>query len=236
LELTGMAEADGLLELWEIGQGLAPAARAAILVAFATGAESGADLPVGAGQARLFAFRRALFGSAIGGRADCPHCAASLEIAMRVEDFLDRQDGPDGAVHSFDKDGVAIRFRLPTLGDLAALDGDASVEANAEALLDRCIVTADGPVSPELAAGVVARMAELDPLGDIDLDLACGVCGTEFRIGFDIGHFLWREIESWAVGTLSDVHRLASAYGWREADILAVTPIRRRAYLDLIAT
>jgi hypothetical protein len=32
---------------------------------------------------------------------------------------------------------------------------------------------------------------------------------------------------------LYDVHALASAYGWREADVLAMSPMRRQVYLEL---
>jgi hypothetical protein len=31
-----------------------------------------------------------------------------------------------------------------------------------------------------------------------------------------------------------EVHLLASAYGWRESDILAMTPWRRQLYLELV--
>jgi hypothetical protein len=47
---------------------------------------------------------------------------------------------------------------------------------------------------------------------------------------------LWREIESMAGRLLRDVHALASAYGWHEKDILALSPVRRQFYLTLIGT
>jgi hypothetical protein len=33
---------------------------------------------------------------------------------------------------------------------------------------------------------------------------------------------------------LREVHILASAYGWREDDILAMSPARRRIYLEML--
>ena len=36
-----------------------------------------------------------------------------------------------------------------------------------------------------------------------------------------------------ALRLLGHVHALARAYGWREADILAMSPARRQVYLDL---
>jgi hypothetical protein len=34
---------------------------------------------------------------------------------------------------------------------------------------------------------------------------------------------------------LRDVHTLASAYGWKEDEVLHLTPARRHAYLELVA-
>jgi hypothetical protein len=50
----------------------------------------------------------------------------------------------------------------------------------------------------------------------------------------DIASYLWSEIHAWAGRMLRDVHALAAAYGWREADILAMSPWRRQAYLEMI--
>ena len=40
--------------------------------------------------------------------------------------------------------------------------------------------------------------------------------------------------DAWALRTLAEVHRLASAYGWREQDILALSPARRQLYLGMV--
>ena len=52
---------------------------------------------------------------------------------------------------------------------------------------------------------------------------------------FDIGAFLWSEIEACASRLLAEVDALARAYGWRERDILAMSGIRRAAYLDMVS-
>jgi hypothetical protein len=46
--------------------------------------------------------------------------------------------------------------------------------------------------------------------------------------------FFWQELDDWADRVLRDVHELASAYGWPENEILALSPRRRQCYLDLI--
>jgi hypothetical protein len=78
-------------------------------------------------------------------------------------------------------------------------------------------------------------MAEADALGDVQLALTCPQCGHEWQAPFDIASFLWTEINAWAHRTLQDVHELARAYGWREADILALSPWRRQVYLEMIS-
>ena len=40
-------------------------------------------------------------------------------------------------------------------------------------------------------------------------------------------------MHAWARRTLRDVHVLARAYGWREADVLALSPTRRQIYVEL---
>jgi hypothetical protein len=77
-------------------------------------------------------------------------------------------------------------------------------------------------------------MAEADPLADIQIAISCPACAQGWRAAFDILTFLWSEIEAWAWRMLSDVHTLASAYGWCERDILALSPTRRQFYLEMV--
>ena len=77
-------------------------------------------------------------------------------------------------------------------------------------------------------------MEEMDPQGDILLDISCISCGHSWKIVFDIVTFFWTEIDAWAHRILREVHDLAKAYGWREADILAMSPWRRQIYLEMV--
>ena len=47
--------------------------------------------------------------------------------------------------------------------------------------------------------------------------------------------FLWNDVDRWARALFGTVDTLARAYGWREADVLALSPRRRRVYLNLAA-
>ena len=87
-----------------------------------------------------------------------------------------------------------------------------------------------------MIAIVVEQMADLDPYADVRLNLRCPGCAVAWDAPLDIGPFLWLELESWARRTLRQVHELAVAYGWSEADILDLGERRRQAYLDLVGS
>jgi hypothetical protein len=221
-----MADGAELLRTWEHGQGLPPAARLLHLAG-----ENTADLPVGAAVAALLARHRAWFGPTLRGVADCPQCNTRLEIACDVDELL-RTPVPGPGVHSVAADGHRVQFRLPTVADLIAVESGLDEDVAALGLLDRCLV--DAKADAALLAPVSERMAEIDSLGDAELALQCESCGAQFARGLDAGEFLWREIETRALRLLGHVHALARAYGWREADILAMSPARRQVYLDLV--
>ena len=81
---------------------------------------------------------------------------------------------------------------------------------------------------------VTERMSQADPQADVKLGLDCPACGHDWLVTFDILSFLWSEIETWAQRMLRDVHILARSYGWREADILAMSAFRRQCYLEML--
>ncbi len=76
-------------------------------------------------------------------------------------------------------------------------------------------------------------LSTCDPQADVRIDLDCASCGHRWTSPFDIARYLWTELETHARRLLYDVHALATAYGWAEADVLAVSPARRRYYLEL---
>ena len=136
--------------------------------------------------------------------------------------------------------GWDAEFRLPSVADLHTAARAADPRA---ALLARCLVAAahDGTdvSAAELPAPVQRRIAEAveaaDPGADLTLNVACPECGAATRAELDIASYLWTELDSWARDVLLDVHLLATAYGWSEPEILALSPLRRRYYLELCA-
>jgi hypothetical protein len=78
------------------------------------------------------------------------------------------------------------------------------------------------------------RLAAGDPWAETLLALRCPACRHEWTVLLDTAAFVWTALRSRAQRLVHDVHTLARAYGWREADILAMSSWRREAYLELV--
>ncbi|MFD0165153.1 hypothetical protein ACFVJH_13490 [Streptomyces decoyicus] len=248
---TGPAE---LLATWEAGLAQQGSGRA-LLLHRAARPEAGADallsVPLGERAADLFALRRALFGERMQVTVDCagPDCGEAMEFdfdAAEAAELGARPRLPDGGLRVAE-DGWVVAFRLPTVADLAAVSSVAVDPPDARRRLGaRCALSArrDGRAATdeELAAlpePVLKRFAEAaeeaDPAAEVVLNIACPVCGAGTPAELDIAAYLWTELDAWARDVLLDVHLLASAYGWSEPQILALSPLRRRYYLELCA-
>jgi hypothetical protein len=231
-----------LLDLWEDGAWRPPGERALTLAAAA-----GLDLPAGtaAGQsvgerdASLLELRQSLFGGRLEAIATCPACAEELELELDLAD-LGVPAAPPPQRLELRMAGFEVSFRVPSSLDAVAGARSGDVGSARQELLRRCLLAAsrdDRPVAPAelpeaVQAAVAARMADADPQADVELDLACPACGHRWRVIFDIGSYLWSELEALALRLLDDVVALASAYGWSEAEVLSLSPHRRRHYLD----
>jgi hypothetical protein len=225
-----------LLAIWERGRQLPPLRRARLLSALDSNETPREPLPLGAASARMLHLRQRLFGADIAAIANCPACDATLELSMQVEDFLAAASGEEtlDAMRAVTIDGQPWHFRLPTLEDLEAMDPKLSMPDAQTQLLLACLCDGDRTQAMPAEEPLLAEMARVDPLADPQLALSCEACGEHFTVAFDVAAFLWREIEAWSARLLADVHTIASAYGWAEAEILALPPTRRQAYLDLI--
>ncbi|KAB1150865.1 hypothetical protein F7R91_00680 [Streptomyces luteolifulvus] len=240
MAITGAA---GLLAAWEAGLAEAPAGRALLLHRTARpDADAGSlpVLPVGEREADLFALRRALFGERMQVRLECRACGADMEFELDAGELAQSLTGRDEAVVRVAEGGWDVEFRLPSAADLTAAARSADPRG---ALLARCLVSAvhDGTAvtAGDLPAPVQRRIAEAveaaDPGADLTLNVGCPECGRPTRAELDIASYLWTELDAWARDVLLDVHLLATAYGWSEPEILALSPLRRRYYLELCA-
>ena len=232
--------AQELLDAWERGLAEPPVRRALILLATACPGDDPEDLAresVGRRDARLLTLREWTFGPRLVSLASCPVCAERLETVFDVADIrvASFDDAPPEPL-TLTVAGTELTFRLPNSLDLAVLASAGNVEGARRRLLERCLLGAKkaGDLPDEALEAVARRMGEADPQGDVELSLSCPACGHAWLAAFDIASFFWTEIDAWARVLLHEIHILASAYGWREADILALSPWRRRSYLELI--
>jgi hypothetical protein len=238
-----------VLALWDAGQTRHPIDRALLALALAMPEQVPdelADRPVGWREVNLLALRNATFGSALDGYAPCPSCAALMEFSLDGKTLLDGLPAPDTNAR-ITVDGR--QWRLPSSRDQAMILAAPDPETAVDWLLDRCRMeesdsskvptvnrkkSPKSKCSPALISQLESRMEALDPAADIRLGMRCTDCGHVWDAVLDIGTCFWDELGTRARQLLESVHRLASAYGWREAEILALSPARRAAYLNMI--
>lgn len=86
----------------------------------------------------------------------------------------------------------------------------------------------------DILALVAEAMQEADPLAAFSIHCTCPACAREADTALDIEGLLLDTLAGLARSLTEQVHRLASRYGWRESDILALPAHRRAAYLECI--
>ena len=232
-----------LLDAWESGLGKDFARCGLALLAAAcpdTVAETLAELSIGERDRRLLLLREAVFGPHMTALATCARCGETLEFELTASDLLSSPPADDETMKlAVDRGDWHLELRVPDSRDLIAA-ADAPERA-AETLFARTLriatragATVEAAAVPDaLRAAAAECVAAADPQADLQLALTCASCGYAWQAPFDIVSFLWTELDAWAGRMLHEVHMLASAYGWAERDILALSPARRRHYLRL---
>ena len=240
-----------MLRIWEVALLQHPVDRALTILTVAMPEMPGdelLELSVGQRDAYLLTARQAAFGSQLACFTECAACHEHLELALNVEDIRLMPE-TENAIHRTSNsareitiEGYEIHFRLPNSTDLALIVGCNDVLDARSLLVQRCIlhVAQEGvgveiQTLPETVITVLAEyMVECDPQAEVQLDLSCPACGYCWKMMFDIVSFFWSEICAQARRLLREVHTLARAYGWREADILSLSTARRHFYLEMV--
>lgn len=235
-----------LLEVWEQGASATPVERALLLLNAARSNESWEELSflsIGTRDARLLKLRAETFGSNMQAICDCPQCGEIVEMSLNVMDILvDRPETENGLL-SLTTENYDIHFRLPDSRDLAAVAAIGDRFLAVRQLFHRCVVEArrddeivsSGTLPSTVMDAVAERISEIDTQSNIELEMTCPSCNHTCITLFDIVAFFWMEISAWVKRTLRDVHMLACAYGWSEEEILALSPARRRTYLEMVS-
>jgi hypothetical protein len=236
-----------ILHIWELGQGRHPVDRALLCLAAVCPEmtrEELAVLSIGQRDAHLLTLREQTFGATLNGFAECPQCVERLEFTLAAADLrVAAESGQDQKEFELVMEDLVLRFRLPDSVDLAAVATCKDADTARCLLVQRCVLQASHDGAPvthsdlptEVMNRLAMRMAECDPQAEVLLELDCPGCSHHWQLLFDILSFFWAEISAQAKRLLREVHTLARAYGWREADILSMSATRRRWYLEMVS-
>lgn len=242
-----MLNANEIVRLWEAASNKPYWQQSILLLAAAhpdQAMEDLARLSPGQRNQRLFRFRDQLFGTQIEANSSCPACTEAVEFTLDSQVICDPKrptwDGEQVMLTEGDSEFVChppaiidIQHILPWLevGD---------EEAAAMELMHYCVTQYryNGVFTPveampmEAVEWVSEQLKTLDVHSEINCRLNCPACEHSWLEPFDITRFLWNELEVKAQIILGEVQLLAKAFGWWEGDILSLSDIRRKYYIE----
>lgn len=243
-QMHGLSASE-LMGVWEQGTGEHPVDRALILLSACSRGEREelATLSIGQRDTRLLEVYEQLFGPTIDCFAQCPQCREQLEYQVSVSNLISQSHASEAPLILETEQG-RIHLRLPNSLDLRALNKCSDTTSAYGALLKRCVldVSLNGEtvqlnaLEESTIEKVAAYLAAADPQADTLIHLSCCACRYAWQVIFDVEKLLWRKIDALAKRLLLEVHTLAKAYGWSEADILTLSARRRQAYLEMVAS
>ncbi len=201
-----------------------------------------AALPLGQRDSLLLALRKITFGDTLAGQNDCPHCNETVEFELSCSTL--GQDFVEPGQKTVSQDGYTFQIRPLNSFDLAAAADEATLQRARDLLLQRCSFNVHyqgkaidlDKLPKEIEKTLSKTMLAADPQAEKLLNLTCPSCRHHWHSMLEIGHILWLEITARAQRLLMEVHLLARTYGWGETEILNLSPARRAAYLQMVAT
>jgi len=236
-----------MISVWERGEWHSPLDRALLLLQAgqpASSLQELARLTVGERDRRLIELREQTIGRRLSCSVECPWCGEVLEFEFDTSQILQAPATLHTEPIHVSADGFSAACRLPTSEDLMeVLRSSASPGESRRRLLARCVLELqkDGQVvefdrAPETIDSTLCNLiGSSDAQADIQFSVQCLSCGKSWQATFDVTSFFWKEIAVRARRALSEVHVLAGSYGWKESDILGMSPARREFYLDMVS-
>ncbi len=221
-----------LLAIWDLGSDRGPIDRALLLLWTVGDREDDlAAIPLAERDRRLLRFRAASFGDRMDCLAACPACGANVEVTTSAETLAAAL--PETATTEFRIGPHRIDLRPLDSADLAAVAGCSDL-GEAEALLfERSLAAPIPGLLPEERRRLDDAVAAKAEAAELALAMECPDCGNAWTEFLDVARFVWEEIEAAALRLMTEVAELARAFHWSEAEVLALGPRRRRAYLAL---
>lgn len=236
-----MTGPDRIVSLWEACADLHPQERALRLLLAAepdATRDTLAQLSIGERDRRLLRLFQAWFGDAIAAVDACPRCGERVELGLSVEALLAEVPAPGPLELTLE--GCTVRFRPLNTDDLLAVRDAPSPELGARLLLERVLLQGRPDREATDAASAIepdalsSALDAADPLAEIQLWVSCPACEHGWSSLLEIVDHLWVRVGQEARQALWEVHALASAYGWSEDQVLALSPRRRRWYVERV--
>ena len=198
-----------------------------------------ARLPLGRRDARLLALRAALSGPALEATATCPALRRGGRVRARRRRAARPRRRGASAPEPVEVGGRRVTWRPPDSRDVAARRAGEARTSSAccstrvllerlrrrrrRALPTRCASAVDGCDGRGGSARRGAGRPRVSRLRE------------PFVADVDVGAFVWAEVRARALRLLQEVDALARAYGWTEAEVLALGERGAAAYLELAA-
>ena len=235
-----------LILAWEWGHDQHLVDRGLLLLRLAlpgTPQDTLAALSIGQRNLLLVQLRKLTLGPQLACVVTCPHCSSKQEFVVDADELGVAQPAEQRPErYEVLADDILLRFRLPNSRDLAALVGLRDIGTARRRLLQSCLIQASyeheslsiEQLPAQAVALLVDKMSEFDPGAELRFRLECDACLHEWTTNLDIVAFFFTEISIRAQHLLHEVHMLARAYGWHEADILSMSAVRRQYYLRLV--
>jgi len=177
------------------------------------------------------------FGDRVESRVTCSACRDTFEVDFSLASLIESLESEErsGDVEGPDEHGKyrlagGGSFRLPTTDDERAVAGLPIEEAMRE-LVRRCAATDQATSDYEKLDRAMAAVA---PVVDLDFTATCAVCGVEQTVHFDLVSFFVAALARERPLLMREIHKLALAYHWSRAEILALPRSVRRAHVALI--
>jgi hypothetical protein len=200
-----------------------------MLLWIADGDANAADLPLTERDRRLLALRQATFGMQLTAIAECPGCSERIEVTLDTADLARLLVTPEAT--DIEMGDLTVTIRPLTSRDLA--DATRFAGKQLPGYLRNRLTGVRGEMSEEAAQQIDALIEEREAAGELVCRLSCADCGADWTEYLDIAAHLWTEIEAAAHRLLREVAEIAAAFGWSEAEIMAMSEARRTAYLDI---
>ncbi len=234
----GLRDPSVLLDAWAAGSALPDVARGCAVLAAAgvVDVDEAFDLPLALLGELALRCHVEVFGVELDGVAACTACGSGLELPLALDELMPDAGSSAPSTRDVGLTGRRVTARAPTVRDLLAAAGAPDPRG---VIVGRCVVDSGGAALDlaDLTEGdleaIDATLEDLTGTGLASLRTVCPGCSAEVVAGLDPGALLWDRVRLAAPALLRDVAVLAHAFGWREGDVLALPPARRRAYLEL---